>query len=404
MAKLKLSYDVFGGPKEVFNCLCMLGILNIECPKCHVDCHDYFLEDRNLPRLECSCGYEASCLTGSVFEKCKIRNVPAFLFVLKCFVLRVPRKAIVGLTGSKDDTIGKYLNVIRDALCQSFDQTSRDPSFMFGGEGKVVEVDEAFICHRKNHKGRIEAKEGVWVVGITEVDKSTHRIENEELMVHLQEVEEARQKAAEAAEARRKILKTRKKAARVPNGPVFNGVTIPLDLPDGDEPLEFVEDVPVIRTVSAQQTPTVELRKEAKAVFSQSRKGKAKKTMFFIVEHRDAQTLEKIIGEFVLPGSTVFTDEWAGYNGLAAMGYNHHTICHKRRFSRFIFKDETATRITTNHIERMWVELRKTMKYMKTENLEKYLNLEPYRLLHLYGTTQECFKKVLLDVGKFGKI
>ena len=92
--------------------------------------------------------------------------------------------------------------------------------------------------------------------------------------------------------------------------------------------------------------------------------------MFFIVEHRDAQTLEKIIGEFVIPGSTVFTDEWAGYNGLAEMGYNHQTICHKRRFSRFIFEDETATRITTNHIERMWVELRKTMKYMKTENLE----------------------------------
>ena len=83
------------------------------------------------------------------------------------------------------------------------------------------------------------------------------------------------------------------------------------------------------------------------------------------------------------------------------MGYNHQTISHKRRFSRFIFEDETATRITTNHIERMWVELRKTMKYMKTENLEKYLNLEPYRLLHLYGTTQECCKKVLQDVGKF---
>ena len=339
----------------------------------------------------------------SVFEKHKIKKVPVFLFVLKCFVLRVPTKEIVGLTGSKMDTIAKCLNVIRDALCECFKETASREDFMFGGEGKVVEVDEAFVSRRKNHCGRIQAKEGVWVVGITEVDKSTHDIENEELMAHLREVEDARQKAAEAAEAHRRILKSRKKAKRVVNAPVFTVATTPFVVLDGGDPFESDWDVPILRHAPDPRTPAVELRKEAMTVFSQSRKGKAKKTMFFIVERRDAETLGKIIRDHMKAGSTVFTDEWAGYNGLGPMGYKHETICHERRFSRFIFADEKATRITTNHIERMWVELRKTVKFMNMDKFEKYLNLEPYLLLNLYGTALECFETALKDVAKFGK-
>ena len=85
----------FGGPKDVFAYLCKLGILTVKCPKCNKGCHFYSLEDRSSPRLECACGYEASCLKGSVFEREKIGTVPAFLFVLKRFVLHVPTKAIV---------------------------------------------------------------------------------------------------------------------------------------------------------------------------------------------------------------------------------------------------------------------------------------------------------------------
>ena len=42
-------------------------------------------------------------------------------------------------------TVGKYLKVNNKALCHNFERTCRDTSFMFCGDGKVVEVEEAFI-------------------------------------------------------------------------------------------------------------------------------------------------------------------------------------------------------------------------------------------------------------------
>ena len=304
------------------------------------------------------------------------------------------------------ETVGKYLNVIRDSVCLAFNETARDESFMFGGEGKVVEVDEAFACHSKNHCGRPEAKAGYWIVGITEVDKNSHKIENEVLLEQMKEREDAREKASEAAMARRGKCKTRKRAVRVLRGPPLRRTT--QDVLDDVESFDRqIHQIPVENALPVppqSEQPVVDVEKEFKAIFQKSRKGQPKKTIFFVVEHRDARTLEKIITEYVRPGSTIHTDEWSGYNGLAAMGYDHKTICHKRRFSRLIFEDETATLITTNHIERMWVEMRKTMKAMKIAQFEKYVNLEPYRLMNLYGTADDCFKTALKDVGKYGKI
>ena len=67
----------------------------------------------------------------------------------------------------------------------------------------------------------------------------------------------------------------------------------------------------------------------------------------------------------------------------------HKTICHKRRFSRFEFDRNVATRVTTNHIERMWVELRRTLKYMGMEDFMKYTWLETYRQLRLFSLRHE---------------
>ena len=92
-------------------------------------------------------------------------------------------------------------------------------------------------------------------------------------------------------------------------------------------------------------------------LFSQYHKNQAKKTLFFVLPDRTKATLEKFIRENVKPGSTIYTDEWRGYWGLKHLGFNGKTICHKRRYSRFEFSGIVATRVTTNHIERIWVEL-----------------------------------------------
>src|SRR5205807_3641376 len=50
-----------------------------------------------------------------------------------------------------------------------------------------------------------------------------------------------------------------------------------------------------------------------------------------IADDATASTLNGIVKEHVLSGSTVFTDEWPGYNGLEARGYRHHRINHSAK-------------------------------------------------------------------------
>ena len=136
MAALTLTYDSFGGPEKVFEFLCRVGVVSSFCPVCHVQAKVEYLKDRQMPRIQCSCGYRRSCLTGSFFDLHKIEDVPLFMFVLRCFILRVSVKAISGLVGSKEETIAKYLTLIKDSICASFEEEVRNPNFMFGGDGK----------------------------------------------------------------------------------------------------------------------------------------------------------------------------------------------------------------------------------------------------------------------------
>ena len=69
---------------------------------------------------------------------------------------------------------------------------------MLGCEGKVVEIDEMFVCHRKCHHGRRQAKEGVWVLGLTEVNASSHPIEDSRLLEKLKNEEDRREKPQES--------------------------------------------------------------------------------------------------------------------------------------------------------------------------------------------------------------
>ena len=148
-----------------------------------------------------------------------------------------------------------------------------------------------------------------------------------------------------------------------------------------------------------------EMERRVQEIFSQARKGQPKKTLFFVLPNREMETLSALIVENVLPGTTIFTDQFGSYNNLNALGYNHHTVCHKERFTRFSFdtQEGTALRITTNHIERMWVELRRECKSLGLDKARELILLEPYRERFLFHRSWvENVETVLRHFGEIG--
>ena len=73
-----------------------------------------------------------------------------------------------------------------------------------------------------------------------------------------------------------------------------------------------------------------------------------KECFMFTVSDRSAATLLPIIQTSILPGTTILSDQWAAYNGIAAMGFNHQTVNHSMNFI------QPTTGAHTQHIERAW--------------------------------------------------
>ena len=267
------------------------------------------------------------------------------------------------------------------------------------------------------------AKEGTWILGLTEVDLASHPIENRTFLQELQKREDEREEAARRRQEKRKRRKTAKTAVRRHSPPSLIGtsgmsavgssefVDDEFLSDDGhgngmeaadqeDDPIDIVH-VPDDVEANEDTLTRIELENQLKRLFSQSRKNKPKRTLFFVLPNRTKETLHQLIVDNVLPGSTVYTDEWRGYNGLNEKGFQHKTICHQRRFSRFEIDGMVVTRITTNHIERMWVELRRTLKYMDRESFVKNIDLEKYRHMFMYNLKNEVNVLTMLrDMAK----
>ena len=78
-----------------------------------------------------------------------------------------------------------------------------------------------------------------------------------------------------------------------------------------------------------------------------------------LVPQRDATTLIPIIQRNVLPGSTVWNDEWAAYNDynqLNALGYIHQTVNHSQHCV------DPATGVHTNNTEACWSACKASFK------------------------------------------
>ena len=174
------------------------GLLNNKCPHCGEKGTLQHEKSDNIPRFYCPCKQvKFSCSTGSQFQKAEIRDLPLFLFIARCMCLRVREKAIQCLSGADVRTVRSCINAIREAMRERVKKEFDEGRLKLGGDGKVVKIDEMFVCHRKYHRGRRQAKEGVWVLGLTEVESASHPIENPCVLGRLKENEEKRQKWAE---------------------------------------------------------------------------------------------------------------------------------------------------------------------------------------------------------------
>ena len=79
-----------------------------------------------------------------------------------------------------------------------------------------------------------------------------------------------------------------------------------------------------------------------------------------IVRCRDAATLLPIIQYHTQPGTTIWSDSWAAYNGVAQLPriQGHNTVNHSIKFI-------TSAGVHTNHIESYWNRAKLKLKRMR---------------------------------------
>ena len=76
---------------------------------------------------------------------------------------------------------------------------------------------------------------------------------------------------------------------------------------------------------------------------------------FWVVLARNAETLLKIIGNHIVAGSTVKSDEWKAYHSLGEMGYVHLKVNHSISFV-------TEEGVHTQMIEGIWSQVKAIIK------------------------------------------
>ena len=98
-----------------------------------------------------------------------------------------------------------------------------------------------------------------------------------------------------------------------------------------------------------------------------------------IVDQRDAAHLEPIIRNNILPGTTIWSDQWAAYNNLQNIGYVHQTVNHSVHYV------DPVTGVHTNNIEARWSACKASFKRrygVARDMLPSYLDEHMWRVRH----------------------
>ena len=83
-----------------------------------------------------------------------------------------------------------------------------------------------------------------------------------------------------------------------------------------------------------------------------------KKGFLLPVPRRDAVTLLPIIIRWIAPGTTIWSEQWAAYNNLANISFQHRTVNHTLHFV------DPNTLLTMNRVEAMWQHAKSKLKAM----------------------------------------
>ncbi len=82
-----------------------------------------------------------------------------------------------------------------------------------------------------------------------------------------------------------------------------------------------------------------------------------KHCVFYVVKDRTAETLLPIIKKHVKPGSIIMSDMWKAYNGITAMGFDHHSVNHSLHF--VASESQNGLVVHTNSIESIWKDAKR---------------------------------------------
>ena len=116
------------------------------------------------------------------------------------------------------------------------------------------------------------------------------------------------------------------------------------------------------------------------------------KEVFMIPVHdRSAATLIPIIVKYVLPGTTILSDEWASYHNIPAATFAHLTVNHSLHFV------DPTTGVHTQTIESTWGGAKRFLRNSMTTNpelLETHLSEVCWRKKNGENTFNELIKEI----------
>ena len=116
-----------------------------------------------------------------------------------------------------------------------------------------------------------------------------------------------------------------------------------------------------------------------------------------MVSRRDAQTLLPIIQAHVLPGTTIYSDQWAAYNQVQSIPNvaAHATVNHSLHFV------DLQTGVRTQNIESYWNRVKYRFKHMKGVHLHQLAShLDEFMWRESHGqTTSLAFENIMRDIS-----